>query len=149
MSEIKQKNVVAGKNTRYHDNIKIIPGPEGVEIGNYCAIGSGLIIMGINHDYNYPALQYNFHKKLFNKKHPGLINKTKSYSKGKIIIGSDVWIGDNVSIMSGVKIGHGCVIGLGSVVTKNLEPYSICAGIPCKKIKNRYSNDIIEYLLKI
>ena len=51
--------------------------------------------------------------------------------------------------MSGVKIGHGCVIGLGSVVTKNLEPYSICAGIPCKKIKNRYSNDIIEYLLKI
>ena len=58
-----------------------------------------------------------------------------------------MWFGNNVSVMSGVTIGDGCVIGMGSIVTKDLEPYSICVGIPCKENKKRYKPDMIKFLL--
>ena len=149
MSIIKHKSVIAGRGTLYNGNINIYAGPNGINIGNFCAIGPGLTLMNINHDYNYPAMQYTFYKKYFRKNHPGIRTQNKNYSKGKITIGNDVWFGDKVSVMSGVTIGDGCVIGLGSVVTKDLEPYTICAGIPCKKIKYRFSKEIIEYLLEL
>lgn len=53
----------------------------------------------------------------------------------KIIVEDEVWIGANVTILPGVKIGRCAVIGAGSVVTKNVEPYAIYAGVPAKKIK--------------
>ena len=49
------------------------------------------------------------------------------------------WIAANVTILKGVTIGEGAVIAAGSVVTKDIEPYSICAGVPCKKIKDRFT----------
>ena len=55
-------------------------------------------------------------------------------------------IGEDVFIISGIKIGNGCVIGTKIVVTKNLESYSICAGIPAKFIKKRYQQNIIDFL---
>lgn len=59
-------------------------------------------------------------------------------SKAKpVIIGDDVWIGIRVTILSGVKIGQGAVIGAGSIVTKNVEPYSIVAGNPARIVKFR------------
>ena len=60
------------------------------------------------------------------------------YQGGKIKrikIGSDTWIGPNAIIME--SIGEGCVIGAGSVVTKEVEPYSICAGNPATVIRKR------------
>ena len=54
-----------------------------------------------------------------------------------IIIGNDVWIGGRVTILPGVKIGNGAIIGAGSVVTKNVEDFSIVAGNPAKLIRKR------------
>ena len=56
-------------------------------------------------------------------------------SKGPVIIGNNVWIGDKVTILPNVTIGDGCVIAANSVVTKNVPPYSVVAGIPAKIIK--------------
>lgn len=56
-------------------------------------------------------------------------------SEGSYIeIGNDVWIGYHATIMSSVKIGNGAVIGTGAVVTRDVEPYTIVAGVPAKKI---------------
>ena len=52
-------------------------------------------------------------------------------------IGSDVWIGMGVCILAGVQIGQGCVVGAGSVVTKDLEPYSVAVGVPARAVKRR------------
>lgn len=52
-------------------------------------------------------------------------------------IGNDVWIGDRVTILPGVHIGDGCIIGAGAVVTRDVEPYAIAAGVPAKVIKFR------------
>jgi virginiamycin A acetyltransferase len=76
-------------------------------------------------------------------------NTSSVLSKGKITIGSDVWIATDVIILSGVTIGDGCCIGARSVVTKSLKPYTICVGVPCKEVKNRYPDDIIKILLDI
>ena len=54
-----------------------------------------------------------------------------------IVIGEDVWVGAHAIILAGVKIGKGAVIGAGSVVTKDVEPYAIVAGVPAKFIKFR------------
>ena len=56
-------------------------------------------------------------------------------SKGPIIIEDNVWIGEMVCILSGVHIGKGAIIAAGSVVTKNVPPYTIVAGVPAKIVK--------------
>lgn len=70
-------------------------------------------------------------------------------SRIQVVIGNDVWIGNNVSILEGVTIGDGAVVAAGSVVTKDLEPYGIYAGVPAKKLRSRFSEDEISWLLKI
>ncbi|MEO9210109.1 MAG: DapH/DapD/GlmU-related protein [Ginsengibacter sp.] len=66
----------------------------------------------------------------------------------KIIIEDDVWIGFGSIILSGVIIGQGSIIAAGSVVTKNVQPFSIYAGVPAKKIQDRFDNesDLNEHL---
>ena len=54
-----------------------------------------------------------------------------------VTIGDDVWIGGRVIILPGVNIGEGAIIGAGSVVTKNVEPYTVVAGNPAKVLKKR------------
>ena len=52
-------------------------------------------------------------------------------------IGNYAWIASGVTVLPGIAIGEGAVIATGSVVTKNVEPYTIVAGVPAKKIGNR------------
>ena len=56
-----------------------------------------------------------------------------------VTIGSDVWIGRRAIILPGVNIGDGCIIGAGAVITKDVPPYSIAAGVPAKVVKSRLS----------
>lgn len=61
--------------------------------------------------------------------------------ESEIIIEDDVWVGIGSIILSGINIGTGSIIAAGSVVTKNVEPYSIYGGNPAKKIANRFDSD--------
>jgi acetyltransferase-like isoleucine patch superfamily enzyme len=58
-------------------------------------------------------------------------------SKGPIIIEDGVWLGFGVIVLSGVKIGRGTAVGAGSIVTNDLPPYCIAAGVPARKIRER------------
>jgi virginiamycin A acetyltransferase len=69
--------------------------------------------------------------------------------KGDTVIGNDVWIGLDATIMPGVNVGDGAIIGAKSIVTKDVEPYTIVGGNPAKKIKKRFSESKIKELLKI
>lgn len=60
---------------------------------------------------------------------------------GDITIGDFCWIGANVFINPGIKIGENSIIGANSVVTKDIEPFSICGGVPCKLIRKKNIND--------
>jgi len=64
---------------------------------------------------------------------------------GPITVEDNVWIGTRAKILAGVTIGEGAVVGAGSVVTKDVEPYTIVGGVPAKFIKNR--DKVINYRL--
>lgn len=116
---------------------------EGLEIGDYVSIAQDVVfILGENH-YTNTITTYPFKVMYFKEK------ITEALSKGKIIIENDVWIGMNTLILSGVKIGKGAVIGAGSVVSKNIPPYAIAVGNPCKVIKYRFSESIRDKISKI
>jgi acetyltransferase-like isoleucine patch superfamily enzyme len=66
-----------------------------------------------------------------------------------VIIHDGVWISSNVIILKGVTIGEGAVIAAGAVVTNDVEPYTIYAGVPARKIRNRFSNEQMDEHLKI
>jgi len=120
-------------------NAKINP----VTIGKFCSIASKTTI----HEYNHhiqSASTYFMQKHYNNKKMHEDIE-----SKGAIEIGNDVWIGSGSYILSGAKIADGCIIGANTVVTGKIEPYSIVAGNPGKTIKKRFSEDLIQLLLRL
>lgn len=112
----------------------------GIEIGSFTSIAAGVVIQEHNHEYKR-ATSYYILNNLFKDE-----NSIEIFSKGKIIIEEDVWIGSNSVVLSGVKIGRGSIIGAGSVVTKDIEPYSIALGNPAKVIKKRFNESTIRKL---
>jgi maltose O-acetyltransferase len=58
-------------------------------------------------------------------------------SGGDVILGDHVWIGYRAIVLAGVKLGDGAVVGAGSVVTRDVEPFTIVSGAPARKIANR------------
>jgi len=117
-----------------------------LKIGNYSSIGAPLFVHGASEHLwvKNPKMvsTYPFGT-------DGTRDDTKGFSKGQIIIGSDVWIGRNVTILSGVKINDGAIIGTEAVVAKDIPAYAIAVGNPAKIIRYRYSPEIIQKLLKI
>ncbi len=63
-----------------------------------------------------------------------------------VTIGHDVWLGHGVTILPGVTIGNGAVIGAGAVVSRDVEPYTIVAGVPAKPIRRRFPETIAARL---
>ena len=62
-----------------------------------------------------------------------------------VTIGNDVWLGANVVVTGGVTIGDGCVIGAGSVVTRDIPPFSLAAGVPCRVIRQITEKDSMRF----
>ena len=69
--------------------------------------------------------------------------------KGDTVIGNDVWIGRDVTMMPGVNIGDGAIIDAESVVTKDVNPYTVVGGNHACLIKNRFSENKINEFLKV
>jgi acetyltransferase-like isoleucine patch superfamily enzyme len=125
-------------------------------IGGFCSIGSNVKIITGDHPLErnistHPSFYSLRNQAGFTFSNSQLFTEVK-YADTKnqycIIIENDVWIGSNVLLLSGVTIKTGAVIAAGSVVTKDVEPYTIVGGIPAKKIKSRFSDDEINYLLQ-
>ena len=104
-------------------------------VGNYCSIAPYALIGLGEHDlssYSTSIASGVHHQSLL---------------KHSCFIGSDVWIGAGAVVRSGITVGHGAVIGANTVVTKDVEPYSVVVGAPGRVIKMRFSNNMIEVLL--
>lgn len=92
-----------------------------IEIGNNCAIAPNCVLRASNHTFDNPNIPF----------------REQGHTYGEIIIEDDVWISSNCVITANTKIGKSSVIGAGSVVTKDVEPYSIIGGVPAKLIRKR------------
>jgi virginiamycin A acetyltransferase len=115
-------------------------------IGKFCQIATGVrfIMNGANHAMDGVST-YPF--KVFGKSWSEI--PMNVVSKGDTVIGNDVWIGNNVTIMQGITVGDGVIIGTNSLVTKNVEPYTIVGGNPAKPIRKRFSDKDIDALVKL
>ncbi|MBM9500858.1 CatB-related O-acetyltransferase [Leptospira sp. 201903071] len=118
-------------------------------IGKFCALATGVkfIMNGANHKMNafstYPFAIFGNGWEVSLPKMEDLTNK------GDTIVGNDVWIGTNSVILPGVKIGDGVIVGAYSIVARDVPPYSIVAGNPAAVIRERFSKDQTETLLKL
>lgn len=114
------------------------------EIGRYCSISWNVSIGGKNHDYLCPStLTSDWWKKTFD------VEVEEWRSDSRCIVGNDVWIGTGALVLSGVTVGDGAVIGGGSVVTHDVPPYAIAAGVPAKIIGWRYPEETRDRLLEL
>ena len=96
-----------------------------LKIGNNVLIGSGVHITDHTHGETDKLRR-------LNQSSPA---KMDLYSKGAVIVESNVWICDGVVIVAGVRIGHGAIIAANSVVTNSVPPNHLAAGVPAKIIK--------------
>lgn len=115
-------------------------------IGKFCSIAEGTKIFGGGEHRTDWVSTYPF--PAFAKYFPSTSDISDyAPSKGPTIIGNDVWIGHDVSILSGVTIGDGAVIAAKALVSRDVPPYAIVAGIPARIIRYRFSKIHIEKLL--
>ena len=110
-------DVMIGDHTRIGLHNTII-GP--VEIGSHVNLAQGITVTALNHNFD------NTEKRI----------DEQGVSTNPVTIEDDVWIGANAVILPGVTIGNHCVVAAGAVVTKDVPPHSLVAGVPAKVIKN-------------
>jgi len=114
-----------------------------LEIGNFCSIARNVtIFLGGDHHTEWVTTSVV-------SDYLGIRGYPQVRTDGNVIIGNDVWIGTEAFILSGLKIGDGAVIGARAVVAKDVPPYSVVVGNPARVVKKRFSEDIINKLLKI
>lgn len=120
------------------------------KIGKFCSIASHARINPGNHPmgrvsqhhFTYRRLKYGFGP----ADEDGFFDWRRSAA---CTIGNDVWIGHGATVLPGVNISSGAVVGAGAVVTKDVNPFEIVAGVPAKVIRKRFPGDVIEKLLRI
>ena len=115
-----------------------------ITIGNNVVLSEGTHISSINQMIIGDGLLTGRNVSIIDNNHGQALSKAdlveppikrKLYSKGPIVIGSNVWIGDRACVLGGVTIGDGAVIGANSVVTKDVPAYSVVAGNPARVIR--------------
>ena len=157
---ITRKNIIAGDYSYYDD----VNGAERFEehvthhydfigdkliIGKFCAIARGIefVMNGANHRMNSVTTY------LFNIMGGGWERFVPTLDelplKGDTVVGNDVWIGQNVTVMPGVHIGDGAIIAANSVVAMDVPAYCVAGGNPCRVIRQRFDEELTEYLLKL
>lgn len=107
-----------GDGTIIGDNA-LLAAQRGLTIGKNVNLSSNVSIYSGAHDHRDPYF------------------RSTPATTRPITIGDRVWIGSNAIILTGVNIGEGAVVCAGCVVTKDVEPYAVVAGIPAKKVNER------------
>ncbi len=109
-------DVMIGDHTRIGLHNTII-GP--VEIGSHVNLAQGITVTALNHNFGDTEKRID----------------EQGVSTNPVTIEDDVWVGANAVILPGVTIGNHCVVAAGAVVTKDVPPHSLVAGVPAKVIK--------------
>lgn len=111
-----------------------------VTVGRYSSLASGIRYFGANHPISAASTSPYFYNSEFSQ---GVHDVPRS----SLTIGNDCWIGYGVIITCGCSsIGNGAIVGAGSVVTKDVPPYAVVAGVPARIKRYRFGNDAIDAL---
>ena len=146
------ENITIGSHVRIDDYSVISAGRGGIAIGNYihiavyssligkerialadfCNISARVSIYSSSDDYSGKTLT-----------NPTVLDDFKRVTHAPVILGKHVIIGCGTVIMPGLSIGDGAAIGALTFVTRDCDPFSIYAGVPAKKIRDR-NRDLLD-----
>lgn len=113
------RDLRVGANSQLGVNCRI---DRDVTIGRDHVMGPNVTIMTVGHAFEDPSMP---------------VREQGALPRRPVVIGNDVWLATNVIIMPGVTIGDGSVVGANTVVTKDIPPYSVAVGNPCRVIRKR------------
>lgn len=105
-------------------NIDCIVGPR-VTLGRYAMLAPEVVIIGGDHRVDVPGTPIVFSGR------PEL---------ARTVVGADAWIGFRAIVMAGVNVGRGAIVAAGAVVTRDVPAYEIHAGVPARKIGERFES---------
>jgi len=119
-------------------------------IGKFCALASNCRINALEHPIERVSqhrITYRPNEYFLGAK---LDKEFRAHRQARIVsIGHDVWIGHGAIVMPGISIGHGAVVAAGAVVTADVEPYAVVAGVPARFLKWRFAPEIAARLIKL
>jgi len=128
--------VVIGNYTTIQDTVSIRC-LKSITIGNFTGIAEGALITDNNtHPTSTEAwIAHRIRVAPGGPGYPGSGNGWELSDSAPVVIGDAVWIGGNSTILKGVTIGDGAIVARGAIVTKDVEPFTIVAGNPARKVK--------------
>jgi len=128
------QTITVGNDVYIGPGAKFSASKSSITLGNKIMFGPNVTIMGGDHNIGViGSYMYDVKEKLPENDLP-------------VVIEDDVWIGCGVIILKGVTIGRGAVVAAGSLVNKSVASYDIVAGVPAKKISQRFSqSEILEH----
>jgi acetyltransferase-like isoleucine patch superfamily enzyme len=118
------------------------------DVGSFCTFGSRCSIGAFSHPltlFSCHEIAYRDTTKIYGE----TMLRTEELEpirRNRTSIGHDVYVGDNVVIIGGVTIETGAVIGAGSVVTGDVESYSVMVGNPARKLRRRFDDELCDEL---
>jgi phosphonate metabolism protein (transferase hexapeptide repeat family) len=120
------------------------------EIGKFCSIASFVRINPGNHPLDRAALHhFSYRSRQFalgDDDDEAFFSWRRAH---KVTLGHDVWVGHNATILPGVTIGSGAAIGAGAIVTRDVPPFHVVAGVPARPVSERFSAAVQQGLLRI
>lgn len=101
-----------------------------VTLGNFCLLSDYIQFIGSDHVYDNAGVP------------TILAGRPPEYDVLPVtVVEDDVWIGHGATVMRGVRLGEGCIVGVNAVVTKDVAPYTIVAGVPARFIRDRFTTE--------
>ncbi len=114
--------LIIGDNVSVNYNVMLNASDQGkIHIGRGVLIASNVVLRSSNHIFDSVDVPI----------------RAQGHRPGLITIGDDVWIGSNAVVLPNVTVGNGAIIAAGAVVTKDVEPFAVVAGVPAVKIRSR------------
>jgi phosphonate metabolism protein (transferase hexapeptide repeat family) len=120
------------------------------KIGKFCSIASHVRINPGNHPVWRAALHhFTYRSRSYDLRREDDQDFFDWRRSHPVELADDVWIGHGAILLPGVKIGTGAAVGAGAVVTKDVPPFTIVAGVPAKPLRRRVPPEVEEALMRI
>jgi virginiamycin A acetyltransferase len=111
------------------------------DVGKFCSVGPDVFSGLGRHPINFVSTHPSFYS---TARQAGFtyVNEQSFVESQRVSIGHDVWIGARVVLLDGVTVGSGAIVAAGAVVTHDVPPYTIVAGVPARAIRRRFSDEL-------